>query len=69
MEFCDADACPTCTLTEGTPACLRQKAKFCRWLASRVSGEAIKCALEKMSLDLIEEASAQEREQILKVAG
>jgi hypothetical protein len=68
MKFCDADACPACALPEGAPACLRQKAKFCSWLASTGSGEAIKGTLKKMSRDLIEEANAIEREQMLKVA-
>ena len=48
---------------------MRQKAKFCSWLASTASGEAIKVALEKMGRDLIEEANALEREQLLKAAG
>jgi hypothetical protein len=69
MKFCDADACPACAQLEGIQACLRQKAKFCSWLASTASGEPIKVALEKMSRDLIEEANAMEREQMLKAAG
>ena len=65
MKFCDADACPACAQLEGTQACLRQKAKFCSWLASTASGEPEGA----LSRDLIEEANAMEREQMLKAAG
>jgi hypothetical protein len=66
MKFCDAEACQDCALPEGTPACLRQKAAFCTWLADRVSSDAVKAALEKLSFDLMEEATALELEQGLK---
>ena len=69
MKFCDADACPTCALPEGSPACLRQKAHFCMWLAPRASNDVVRAALEKMSLDLMAEANAIELEQGLKEVG
>jgi len=32
LDFCDADACPSCDLEEGEPACLRRKRIFaCDW--------------------------------------
>jgi hypothetical protein len=61
MKFCDADACPSCSLTEGTPTCLRQKGNFCMWLAAKSSNHGIRAALEKLSLDLMEEARAADR--------
>jgi|HubBroStandDraft_6_1064221.scaffolds.fasta_scaffold126558_2 hypothetical protein len=61
MKFCEADACPSCSLAEGTPACLRQKGLFCMWLAAKSSHQGVRAALEKLSLDLMEEARAVER--------
>ena len=69
MKSCDADACQSCALPEGSPACLRQKAHFCIWVTTRASNGAVKAALEKMSLDLMEEANALEREQMLQEVG
>jgi hypothetical protein len=69
MKFCDAEACHDCALPEGTPACLRQKATFCIWLAARVSSPAIKSALERMSFNLMEDANALEQEHGLKEVG
>jgi hypothetical protein len=60
MEFCEADACPSCSLPEGTPACLRQKGHFCMWLAAKSSQQDVRAALEKLSLDLMEEARVVE---------
>jgi hypothetical protein len=69
MKFCDADACQSCALPEGSPACLRHKARFCTWLAAKTSSEPVRTALEKMSLDLMEDANALEQEQMLKEVG
>jgi hypothetical protein len=63
MKFCDADACPTCSLVEGGGACLRHKARFCMWLATKISNSGVRSALERMSFDLMEEACALERER------
>ncbi len=65
MKFCDANACPSCSLVEGGAACLRHKALFCMWLATEVSNSAVRSALEKMSFDLMEEACSLERERAL----
>jgi hypothetical protein len=63
MELCDADACPSCDLAEGEPACLRRKADFCARLAAATSGVGLRAALEKLSLDLLRESDALERER------
>lgn len=68
MKFCDADACQSCALPEGSPACLRQKAHFCVWVSKKASNQVVRAALEQMSLDLMEEANALDREQVLKEA-
>jgi hypothetical protein len=63
MRFCDADACIDCSLAHqaGMAACLRQKAQFCMWLSTTRPLEA-RAALEKLSLELMEDASAIEKE-------
>jgi hypothetical protein len=66
MKSCDAEACPSCALPEGSPACLRHKAHFCTWLAEQKSSGAVREALAKMSLDLMEEAKAIEKELVYK---
>ncbi len=63
MKFCDADACASCGLVEGDPDCLRRKAEFCLWLATKFPGAAIGAALAKMGLDLIKDSEALERER------
>ena len=62
MDFCDADACPSCPLARNRPCCLRHKAQFCLRLARGLSTGGIRAALEKMSLHLMEEAEALEKE-------
>jgi hypothetical protein len=61
MRFCDADACLDCSLADGTAACLRRKAEFCMWLATTRPPES-RSTLERLSLELMEEASAIEKE-------
>jgi hypothetical protein len=68
MKFCDADACLGCSRAEGTPVCLRHKAQFCMWLASKSLHQPVREALEKLSMDLIEEASAVEKTQAIPTA-
>jgi len=53
MNFCDADACSSCDLAEGEPACLRRKSDICVRLATGVPGLGLRAALEKLSLDLM----------------
>ena len=62
MNFCDADACSSCDLAEGGPACLRRKSDICVRLATGVPGLGLRAALEKLSLDLTKESDALERE-------
>jgi hypothetical protein len=62
MRFCDAEACHSCPAATDMPCCLRRKAQFCRWLARRRSARGIRGALETMSLQLMEDAEALERE-------
>ena len=56
MNFCDADACSSCDLAEGGPACLRRKSDICVRLATEVPGLGLRAALEKLSLDLMKES-------------
>jgi hypothetical protein len=62
MKFCDADACHSCPAAVDMPCCLRRKAQFCLWLAGSRSAPSIRGALETMSLRLMEDAEALERE-------
>ena len=62
MNFCDADACSSCDLAEGEPACLRRKSDFRARLAAGIPGLALRATLEKLSLDLTKESDALERE-------
>jgi hypothetical protein len=62
MKFCDADACPGCSLSCGMPACLRRKAQFAITLAQMPSASGIRSALEKLSSYLLDEAAAREKE-------
>ena len=55
MKFCQPDLCPACSLAEDKPACLRQKAEFCLWLAARMSNRGLRTPVEKMRLELLEE--------------
>ena len=63
--FCDADACGSCGLAEGATHCLRRKANFCFWLATRASSAGLGSALHKLGSDLTKDAEALEREQIV----
>jgi hypothetical protein len=65
VRFCDADACACCDLAEGAPHCLRRKANFCFWLASRFTTADLGVALHKLSLNLTKDADALEREQVV----
>ena len=60
MNFCDADACSSCDLAEGGPACLRRKSDFAA--GSRDFQPWPRAALEKLSLDLTKESDTLERE-------
>ena len=62
MNFCDADACSSCDLAEGETACLRRKSDFCARLAVGIPGFGLRAALEKLSLDLMKESDALDRE-------
>ena len=62
MNFCDADNCSSCDLAEGEPECLRRKSDFCARLAVRIPHLGLRAALEKLSLDLMKESDALERE-------
>ena len=61
MKFCRPDLCPSCPLAEDRPACLRQKAEFCAWLAARMSNRDLRSAVEKMRLELLQEADALQK--------
>jgi hypothetical protein len=63
MRFCDADACTCCPLADqlSTASCRRHKAQFCMWLSTTQQGGS-RTALEKLSLELMDEASALEKE-------
>jgi len=63
MDFCDADACPSCDLEEGEPACLHRKADFCLRLAVKNLGADLRAAFEKLGLDLLRDSDALERER------
>jgi hypothetical protein len=67
MKFCDAAACSSCPLREDVSACLRQKAQFCGWLMTKTYTSGIRTALEKMILQLMEEADAVEKEKALRI--
>ncbi len=56
MKFCRPDLCRSCPLAKDKPACLRQKAEFCSWLAARMSNRDLHTAVEKMRLELLAEA-------------
>src|SRR5262249_7116771 len=61
MKFCRPDRCPSCPLAEDKPACLRQKAEFCAWLAARISNRDLRIAVERMRLELLQEADRREK--------
>ena len=62
MNFCDADNCSSCDLAEGEPECLRRKSDFCVRLSLTIPHLGLRAALEKLSLDLMKESDALERE-------
>jgi hypothetical protein len=65
LDFCDADACPSCDLEEGEPACLRRKADFCLRLAVRNLSADLRAGLAKLSLDLLRDSDALEKERVV----
>ena len=69
MRFNDAYAYFYCSLANRPDmvACLRQKAQFFMRLSTTVDAEA-RAALEKLSLDLMDEASALEKEMAIPPA-
>ena len=62
MKFCDADACPSCSLNGNVPDCLRHKAQFCFAWARTASAGGARAALEKLGALLLQEAAMLERE-------
>ena len=63
MDFCDADACSSCDLEEGEPACLQRKADFCLRLAVKNLGADLRAAFEKLGLDLLRDSDALQKER------
>ena len=62
MKFCDSEACPSCPHEGNIPDCLRRKANFCIALARTPSAQGAHVALERLSVLLLEEAAALEKE-------
>jgi hypothetical protein len=48
-------------VAEDKPACLRQRAEFCAWLAARMSNRELRFGVEKMRLELLQEATSLEK--------
>jgi hypothetical protein len=70
MRFSDDDACTDCSLAdqpEMAPS-LRQKALFCMWLSTQTKDAYFRAALEGLSLSLMDEARAVEKECAIPAA-
>ena len=70
MRFCDEDACTCCSLADrpDMAPCLRQKALFCMWLSTQTEGSDARAALEELSLELMDDARAVEKECAIPAA-
>jgi hypothetical protein len=61
MELCDSKRCEICGIEVGSATCLRRNAQSCIQVAKALSGEARE-GMELLGLNLMDEASALERE-------
>jgi hypothetical protein len=68
MLFCSAEKCVLCLLMEGSAGCLRKQALSCMRLSKHAFGRAVRYALEELSLMLMDEADAVEKEQAIPPA-
>ena len=70
MRFCDDDACAYCSLADrpDMAPCVRQKALFCMWLSTQTKDAYFRAALEGLSLELMDEARAVEKEWAIPAA-
>jgi len=69
MRFCDSDACQFCALADqpDIAPCHRRKALFCMGL-SKAQTPPLRAALEELSLQLMDEATALDRERAIPLA-
>ena len=65
MLFCSAEKCALCLLVEGSANCLRKQAQSCMFLSKKVFSRGVRDALEELSLMLMDEASAVEKESAI----
>jgi hypothetical protein len=68
MLFCSAEKCAICSVIEGTADCLRKQAERCVAISKSVFGHGVHDALEELSLNLMDEARAVEKEQKIPAA-
>ncbi len=63
MLFCSSEKCAICSVIEGSADCLRRQAQRCMALSKRVLSRGVHGALEELSLNLMDEARAVEKER------
>jgi hypothetical protein len=63
MLFCSDEKCVVCLLIEGSADCLRRQAYNCVIASKKKLKRGIRDALDQLSLNLMDEAAAVEREQ------
>ncbi len=63
MLFCSDEKCAVCLLSEGSADCLRRQAHNCVIASKKMLRGGIRDALDALSLNLMDEASAVEKEQ------
>jgi hypothetical protein len=62
MYFCLAEKCALCFFVEGSVECLRNQAVRYLRLSKAVNSRGLYNALKELSIDLIDEAAAHEKE-------
>jgi hypothetical protein len=68
MQFCSVEKCTICSLIKGSADFLRKQAQRCEALSKRVFGSGVHDALEELSLELMDEARAVEKERTVPPA-
>jgi hypothetical protein len=68
MYFCSAEQCALCFLVSGSAGCLRKQATRCMRLSKTVARRGVRDALEELSLILMDEARALDKELSLAPA-
>ena len=67
MIYCSAEQCLVCELPDGSADCLRKQAERCAAISRTANRQGVRDALLELSLDLMDEARALEKEWAMPI--